>query len=77
MTSDAEVADKIADAIRDTRMVIDPQNQVTLYCEYKGGIAPGKTYLFHFIIPLAHFRALFEHAESVPQTPPLPPPPGA
>lgn len=60
-----EVVDRLADAIRDVQMVIDPDDHVTIFCEDKQHERPGKTYVFYIRLPLANFKTLFETGEAV------------
>jgi len=58
-----EVVDRLADAIRDVQMVVDPDDTVRIFCEDKQNELPGKKYIFLLICPLSYWKMLFE-AES-------------
>lgn len=60
-----EVVDRLADAIRDVQMVVDPDNMVRIFCEDKQNETPGKKYLFLITLPLSHWKELFERAPEV------------
>ncbi len=57
-----EVVDRLQDAIRDVQMVVNPQGEVTIYCEDKQNEMPGKKYLFHITFDIQHWKTFFESA---------------
>lgn len=59
--TDAEVTDRIADIVRGTQMIVEPDGTVTIFAEDKERELPGKFYLFMIKLQLKDLRDFLDY----------------